>query len=283
MAPTTTTIAPAREEGNSGRKPYLGVRGKTFQQGGEAQGVKIMEVFPDSPAARAGLRSDRDPAPDYLRKVGGSTGHTIVGANGRAIRAAEDLERLLAHSSPGAVVKFLVNAAEGNSYEVIPVTLGVAPETLPVGEGTAEKRPTSPAVQGETAERRMEEKIFRAVNRVREKKGLSPLQDNPQLQRAARRHSEDMAARSFFGHLSPDGGDVVDRLRVEGIEEFAAVGENIFTGKNVVDPGQLVVEEWLKSPSHRQNLLNPRYTAGGVGIARGAKAKIYVTQVYLER
>ncbi|MBI3301545.1 MAG: CAP domain-containing protein [Deltaproteobacteria bacterium] len=46
---------------------------------------------------------------------------------------------------------------------------------------------------------------------------------------------------------------------------------------------QAAVREWLKNPSHRRNLLNPRYTEGGVGIGQGENGEIYVTQVYLER
>jgi uncharacterized protein YkwD len=92
-----------------------------------------------------------------------------------------------------------------------------------------------------------------------------------------------MAARRFFGHLNPDGQDVVDRLRAQGVKDFTAAGENIFNAKQVTNPAQTAVREWLNSPSHRRNLLNPRYTVGGVGIAQGEKGTIYVTQVYLER
>src|SRR5262245_26353120 len=42
-------------------KAYLGIRGKTFHHG-EVQGVKILEVFPGSPAAQAGLRADHHPS-----------------------------------------------------------------------------------------------------------------------------------------------------------------------------------------------------------------------------
>jgi len=247
------------------------------------RGVKITAVFPGSPAEKAGLRSDRDPAPAYVRSSSGSTGHIIVGANGRTIRSEEDMSRLLALSAPGNVVKFLVTSIDGNSYEVIPVTLGDAPETSPAAEASAEEIVRNPSPLGGASEREFEEEVFRAVNQARAEKSLPPLQENPQLQQVARRHSEDMAARHFFGHLNPDGRDVVDRLRAQGIEDFTAAGENIFSGKKVTNPAQTAVREWLNNPSHRKNLLNPRYTAGGVGISQGEKEAIYVTQVYLER
>ena len=273
---------PGQEEGSSNGTAYLGLRGRAFHQG-ELRGVKVLDVFPDSPAARAGLRSDRGLAPDYVRKAGGGTGHIIVGANGRAIRSEEDLAQLLALSAPGSVVKFLVTSADGNYYEVVPVTLGSTAETSPPVEASAGQKTLWPSRPEEPPERQIVAEIFREVNRAREKKGLHPLKENPQLQRVARRHSEDMATRHFTGHLNPDGQDVVDRLRAEGIEEFIAVGENIFTGKGVADPAPVAVREWLKSPGHRKNLLNPRYTEGGIGIAEGETDAIYITQVFLER
>ncbi|HEV8712808.1 MAG TPA: CAP domain-containing protein [Candidatus Binatia bacterium] len=288
VSPRAQESAAGQEEGRSARKVYLGIRGKTFRQG-EVRGVKITTVFPGSPAAKAGLRSDRDPAPAYVRRLSGSTGHIIVGANGKAVRSEEDMSRLLALSSSGSVVQFLVTSVDGSSYEMIPVTLEATLETRdaskpsPRTEASAEERVRNPSPPGETSAREIEEEVFRSVNQERAEKGLPPLQENPQLQQIARRHSEDMAARHFFGHLNPDGQDVVDRLRAQGVKDFTAAGENIFNGKKVADPAQATVREWLDSPGHRRNLLNPRYTAGGVGISQDEKDAIYVTQVYMER
>ncbi|MBI4639943.1 MAG: CAP domain-containing protein [Candidatus Tectomicrobia bacterium] len=181
-----------------------------------------------------------------------------------------------------AVREFQQREVQKVKIEVIPVTLRVGMKTSPsVGTSAAEKV-WSLSPQGERLAREMEEELFRAVNWARQERGIHSLQQNPQLQRVARRHSEDMATRRFFDHTNPDGWNVLDRLRVEGIEDFAGVGENIFTGNGIADPVQLVVEEWLKSPGHRKNLLNPRYIAGGVGIAWGGKEKIYITQIYFE-
>ncbi|MBI4639947.1 MAG: PDZ domain-containing protein [Candidatus Tectomicrobia bacterium] len=278
---------PTQQQGESGGRAYLGIRGKAFHQDGR-QGVKILEVFQNSPAAKAGLRSDPGP--------GSANGHIIVGAHKRAIRSEADLSQLLALSSPGSLVQFLVTSSDGNSYELIPVILGSIPEVSPVSEPPAKNKIQSLSAQdqnlplrgerslkGERWVRGIEEEIFRAVNRAREEEGLPSLKENPHLQRVARRHSEDMATRHFFDHFNSEGWDVVDRLRAENIKGFTAAGENIFSGKSVVDPAQVAVREWLKSPSHRRNLLNPRYIEGGTGIAWGDQNTIYITQVYLER
>ena len=76
-------------------KAYLGIRGKTFVQG-QVRGVKVLNVLPDSPAARAGLRADRD-------RIQGA-GHVIIGVNGQPVRSEEDLAQIMAGSSAGAQV-----------------------------------------------------------------------------------------------------------------------------------------------------------------------------------
>jgi uncharacterized protein YkwD len=261
---------------------YLGIRATTFRRG-DIEGVKILEVIPDSPAAQAGLRSDRDPPPPYLRQPGVSTGHIIIKANGRGIRSAEDLQQLLAQSVPRGVVKLLVTPGGGNSYEIIPVTLASIPDAPLLTQSSPAKRSLTGQRQEAQTETRIEEEIFRIVNRTRHSKGLSPLHESPRLRSLARRHSQDMATRDFFAHIDPEGHDVLERLRAEGLEDFTAVGENIFTGQKGEVPALLVVQTWLKSPGHRKNLLDPRYTLGGVGVAVGHHDRIYITQVYLER
>lgn len=107
-------------------------------------GVRITDVLPDSPAARAGLRADDGAVPPQLRELSTTTGHIIIGANGHLVRSEEDLARQLALSTPGAPMEFLVSAADGAGYEVILVTLGAASEK-PLGSEE------TPAVRGEEA------------------------------------------------------------------------------------------------------------------------------------
>ena len=113
--------------GMPGGKAYLGIRGKTFIQG-QMQGVKVLDVFPDSPAARAGLRSNRDRAQ--------STGHVIIGVEGQPIRSEEDLAQIMARSSAGARMQLFVTNITGKTSEVISVTLGTAPVTPAHSNGT---------------------------------------------------------------------------------------------------------------------------------------------------
>lgn len=277
------TVSSDIEESGVERKPYLGIRGKTVKQG-EVRGVKITAVFPDSPAAQAGLRSDLDPVAGSVGgESGGDAGHIIVGANRQPIRSEEDLGRLLAVSTPGSEVRFVVASPDGTSYEVISVLLGTAPETSSVVATSAGQRAGNPGLsEDEILRRETEEGIFQVINQAREERGFSLLRQDPRLQQVARRHSQDMADRRFFAHFNPDGRDVVERLQTANITDFTTAGENIFSKKKVEDPAPIVVREWLSSPGHRKNVLNPRYTVGGVGIARGERGELYVTQVFLE-
>ncbi|MGH7960648.1 MAG: CAP domain-containing protein, partial [Candidatus Binatia bacterium] len=177
----------------------------------------------------------------------------------------------------------VVTSPDGASYEIISVLLGTAPEPADgVGTSAEQRAEDATLSDKEIAERETEQDIFRAVNQTREERGLAPLRADAQLQQVARRHSRDMASRGFFGHFNPDGRDVVERLQVASTTDFTAAGENIFSKKKVEDPASAVIREWLSSPGHRKNLLNPRYSVGGVGIARGERGELYVTQMFLE-
>jgi PDZ domain len=115
-----------RGPGGAVTKGYLGVRGKTYQQAG-VEGVKILEVFPDSPAAKAGLRSDSDPDPHREGNAGEATGHIIVAANGQAVRSEEDLAKMMNLSAPGDVMQVVVMTADGSLREAIIVVLDEIP------------------------------------------------------------------------------------------------------------------------------------------------------------
>src|SRR4029453_3692618 len=101
-------------------KAYLGIRGKTFAQG-QVRGVKVLEIFPGSPAARAGLRIERD----HIQ----GAGHVIIGVDGQPVRSEEDLAQIMTRLSAGAQVQLFLTNATGKTSAVISVTLGTAPET----------------------------------------------------------------------------------------------------------------------------------------------------------
>ena len=107
--------------------------------------------------------------------------------------------------------------------------------------------------------------LLAAVNREREAKGLSPVRTSPILERAAQGHADDMLARGYYGHASPEHTMVLGRTREAGYVADS-VGENIAKGQRSVDE---VMAGWMASKEHRKNILNPMFTQAGFGIALG--------------
>ncbi|MBE9041514.1 CAP domain-containing protein [Oscillatoriales cyanobacterium LEGE 11467] len=87
---------------------------------------------------------------------------------------------------------------------------------------------------------------------------------NGLLHAAAQEHSEDMANQDFFDHYNPVEKNTFDqRIKTAGYD-FSAAGENIAAGTGLFSP-QKVVDAWIASPGHNENLLDPRFTELGVG------------------
>ena len=255
-----------------GGRPYLGIRAEPFKQE-NLTGLKILEVFPGSPAALSGLRSQSDP----LR----TTGDVIIRVNDRPIKSDEDFRLLMQNRVAGDVVNFLVTSENAESYDMISVTLGAIPAAMRTanrehGKVNGASQKTDTAAQIEAA-------ILSRVNRLRAERGLAVLEASSLLQKAARSHSEQMASQNFVAHIDPSGKDVVGRIQAQGIGNFKSVGENIFAGENLASVADAVLEGWMASPGHKRNLLSPEYRQAGTGvvIVSGTR-KIFVTQVYLE-
>jgi uncharacterized protein YkwD len=133
--------------------------------------------------------------------------------------------------------------------------------------------PESAAFARETAALRDRERaraeLVTRVNDERRRAGRQPLTVDSRLDAAAQRHADDMLARSYFAHRDPDGKTVRERAREAGFD-WSAIGENIAEGQQSVKE---VVESWMRSAGHRENILDRRYTRTGVGLALGRDPK----------
>jgi uncharacterized protein YkwD len=110
------------------------------------------------------------------------------------------------------------------------------------------------------------QEMLERVNTVRRGIGLNPLALDPRLSAAAQAHAQDMLTRTYYNHVSPEG--TTPRLRVQRAG-FAAdiVAENIAAGHTSVADA---LGAWLHSSDHRRNLLEPRLTHIGIGMALGS-------------
>jgi len=116
-----------------------------------------------------------------------------------------------------------------------------------------------------TASRRSEpeSRLLDAVNAARLAHGLRPLRVDPTLTRAARAHTIDMLERDYFAH-----GAFARRMAQFHIQA-ARIGEDLAWGNGVWAQATAVVREWLASPAHRANVLDPRFVRIGIGAATG--------------
>jgi uncharacterized protein YkwD len=126
----------------------------------------------------------------------------------------------------------------------------------------------------------LEAALVEAVNGYRRQHHKIPLERRAEVDRVARAHSADMAGRGFFSHETPEGKNWVDRLAAGRVEGFAMAGENVGV-TNKPNPNDEILQGWIHSPVHNENLLASPYNTTGVGIARRADGALYYTQLYL--
>lgn len=152
--------------------------------------------------------------------------------------------------------------------------------------------------------------VFDLTNDERAKLGLKKLSQSRGLAQAAVNHSDDMAKRVYFSHNTKgiifSQSNPRDRIAKAGYRP-KIVAENIamvpvFTSQKIIGArdsqgnfrhiiesndrtytslAKTAVEEWMKSPGHRKNILDPKYRELGVGIAIGKRDGIpyvYLTQ-----
>lgn len=107
--------------------------------------------------------------------------------------------------------------------------------------------------------------VIRLTNLERQKNNLPQLQLDPLLSRAAARKAADMFARNYWAHVSPIGTQPWTFITDSGYS-YRYAGENL--ARDFSD-SQSVVNAWMASPSHKENLLSNRYQDIGVAVVDG--------------
>ncbi|MFF8382664.1 CAP domain-containing protein [Streptomyces kanasensis] len=115
-------------------------------------------------------------------------------------------------------------------------------------------------------------RVVALTNAERAKAGCPALRADRRLRKAAQRHADDMAARDYYQHDTPEGRDAGDRVRAAGYR-WSTWGENIHRGPR--DP-VTAVRDWMRSPTHRDNILNCAFRDIGVGVNLGSDGPWWV-------
>lgn len=123
-----------------------------------------------------------------------------------------------------------------------------------------------------------ENEVIRLVNVERSKVGLPALKANWELSRTARFKADDMLDGKYFSHYSPTYGSPFDMMKSFGLK-FSAAGENIAMGQRTP---QEVMNAWMNSTGHRNNILSPSFTEIGVGASKDANGGCYWSQMFMK-
>ena len=115
-----------------------------------------------------------------------------------------------------------------------------------------------------------EQRMLVLINRHRANNGARPLKTHDTLIRSARWLSEDMAARDYMRHVDSLGRDSFQRMDAFDYDGSGLRGENIADGNGDADA---TFVQWMDSPGHNANMLNPHYTLIGIARAYGADSK----------
>jgi len=108
--------------------------------------------------------------------------------------------------------------------------------------------------------------VIEWTNNQREKNGLPPLSESSKLDQTAEAKVNDMFQKQYFAHASPSGEGVGDLAKNFGYD-FIILGENLALGNYKNDED--LVQAWMNSPGHRENILNSRYQEIGVAVKNG--------------
>ncbi|MFQ5648227.1 MAG: CAP domain-containing protein [Candidatus Aenigmatarchaeota archaeon] len=140
------------------------------------------------------------------------------------------------------------------------------------------------------------------VNQERARAGLGQLAMNQEVAHVARAHSQDMAENSYLSHEDLEGKLHNERLEDANITYYNKSAENLAEGTIVSgvytvegevvskdyrteeELAQAMVEGWMESPGHRENIVTPGYDEAGTGVAVAPDNETYYfTQVFITR
>lgn len=121
-----------------------------------------------------------------------------------------------------------------------------------------------------------EQQVVELTNNERTKQGLAPLEADAELSKVAREKSKDMATNSYFDHNSPTHGSPFDMMKSYGVS-YTAAGENIAKGQQTPEE---VVNGWMNSQGHRENILSNDFTHIGVGYVEQGN---HWTQMFIKK
>ncbi len=121
--------------------------------------------------------------------------------------------------------------------------------------------------------------IITLTNKERNAGGLSTLVNNPKLASAALAKANDMLEKGYWDHFGPNGETPWQFIRASGYV-YVYAGENLAKGFRTSEG---VVEAWMASPTHRDNIMSRNYRDIGIAVVEGellGKQTVLVVQMF---
>jgi hypothetical protein len=109
------------------------------------------------------------------------------------------------------------------------------------------------------------DEVVRATNEKRVSAGLKPLVYNERLADAARRKAANMFSENYWAHNSPSGKTPWVWFNEAGYK-YVYAGENLAKDFGSTDR---MMEAWMASPTHKENIVNPKYSEIGIAVSPG--------------
>ncbi len=116
------------------------------------------------------------------------------------------------------------------------------------------------------------EAVLTAINASRTQNRLPPLVADARLSAAAESKLADMVKRDYVDHADPDGRYVWPLMQEAGCR-YRAAAENLGTG---FTDAERLEQAWMKSPVHRDNILDRRNGIAGIAVALRPKPLVVV-------
>lgn len=104
-------------------------------------------------------------------------------------------------------------------------------------------------------------KIHNSVNEERLKLGLPLLTRDRSLDKSAIEKCYDMELKNYMSHTMADGSEFY--VLIDKHSKYKKAGENLASGYNTTEE---VVSNWMRSPTHKENIVDPVYTNVGYGV-----------------
>jgi uncharacterized protein YkwD len=108
-------------------------------------------------------------------------------------------------------------------------------------------------------------KLYQLTNEQRQSNNLAQLSYNEALAQAASAKAQDMLAKNYWAHYAPDGATPWNFILASGYQ-YEYAGENL--AKNFLFSDN-VLDAWMASPTHRENVLRSDFTDVGFAVVNG--------------